>query len=164
MPYIYIVSALPPDYLQVSDYAQFSSEYKFLDYVSGHFCCRRRQQHYTNIIHIWDSGGEVVGGGGKQGGFGVEQRHLMSEWQVIKISLSRYWRLPHRTGEHTSLLADRYTMEQCKKEKKIVIFTFFSSPLPSLHHHHPTPHSFCSSLAISRWVHSLVLSNFWGKK
>lgn len=92
---------------------------------------------------------------GKQGGFGAEQRHLMSEWQVIKISLSGYWRFPHCTSAHTLLLADRYTMERCKKSEKkkkkktTVIFTFFCSP-----------HAPRSSFAISIWIHSLVLSNF----
>lgn len=81
--------------------------------------------------------------------FGAEQRHLMSQWQVIKISLSGYWRLPHCTGAHTLLLADRYTMERRELgEKKglTLIFTSFFAPstplFPSLQLAHECSHLF----------------------
>lgn len=81
--------------------------------------------------------------------FGAEQRHLMSQWQVIKISLSCYWRLPHCTDAHTSLLADRYTMErQALGEKRRTHFNFHllfapSTPLfPPLQLAHECSHLF----------------------
>ena len=84
--------------------------------------------------------------------FGAEHRQLMSERQVIKISLSGNWTLPCCTFARTLLLVDRHT-KWCKSEKKGL--TLFILPGNAL-----TPLSSSSYCVISRRVLSLALSHF----
>lgn len=70
--------------------------------------------------------------GGSQG----QSRHLMSEWQVIKISLSGGWRRPSCTDAHTALLSAKHnkvvqvqthTQKKRKKKNTNCIFLHFSA-------------------------------------
>lgn len=118
-------------------------------------CDKAPYRHYTYMRHRWRDGEMEVSVTGRIWGWAETPNVRVTG---DKDKLVRLLEAPslHRCTHLTSCwqIHDGAVQAGKKKNRTTVIFTFFCSPHPSLHP------SFCSSLAISRWVHSLVLSNF----
>lgn len=124
-------------------------------------------KHYIDTIHVWDRDGETgsVLVTGRIWGWAEAPnvRVTGDKDKLVRLleapSLHQCAHLTSCWQIHDGAVQDRRGKK--KKKSTTVIFTFFSlaSSIASC-----LPPSFCSSLAISRWVHSLVLFNFRKKK
>lgn len=95
---------------------------------------------------------------------GAEQRHLMPEWQVIKISLSGNWRLRRCTRTHTHTpcfpLTDTRWVVQVRDQEPHSSSLSYASSIHHLTSLHPVP---LLQLA-DEWIHLLVSCNCRKKK